>query len=187
MTDENYNTIDGRHSIIIEKDKDLVTLYGIDHIEHNENDDKSLSMRAIKYVNEETEDEEDIKDDEENIFCLSRFFNIFKRIVRRLRPVSLYGSTFSLTILTVGSACLTFPQRYSQMSFLVAFLGTILGGVLTYWTLNLLVISGLRHNVFDYSKLVKMLYGKFLGVILDLTILFYTFGVIILYSVICKL
>ena len=111
--------------------------------------------------------------------------NIFKRILNALAPGKLYGSMFSLTLITLGSASLTFPQKYEQMSLLAGMIGTILGALITYWTLNLLIISGLKHNMFNYSRLLKKLYGHGCGIMLDVVIIIYTLGVMILYLVIC--
>jgi len=99
---------------------------------------------------------------------------------------SLRGGIFNLTIMTIGSSALALPQRFGKMTLLVGVTDVILAGAAALWTFNLLIITGIKHDLYDYSKLVGKLYGRSLGLVLDINIIIYVFGVITLYQVIRK-
>lgn len=99
---------------------------------------------------------------------------------------SIRGSIFSLSILSLGSGCLALPQKFGQMSILVSAIEIIVAGLASYWTLNLMIIAADKHKVDNYSKLVHKLFGRPLSLFLEITMLVYLTGILILYQVICK-
>ena len=141
--------------------------------------DKSILVSASNLSNSNEENETDFEKIPKPNFIM--------RVKNKLAPGTLHGSMFSLALITLGSACLALPQKYDQMTLFAGIIATILGGIITYWTLNLLIISGLKHDIFDYSRLLKNLYGDAFGKILDIVIVIYTLGVQMLYLVICNI
>jgi sodium-coupled neutral amino acid transporter 11 len=107
-----------------------------------------------------------------------------QRLFGRIDPGSIRGSIFNLAILSLGSGCLALPKKFGQMSIAVALIDIILAGIAAYWTLSIMIISSEKHQIYNYSKLVKTLYGRWLSLLLDFTMLIYIFGVMILYQVI---
>jgi amino acid permease len=106
------------------------------------------------------------------------------RLFGPIDPGSIRGSIFNLAILSLGSGCLAMPQTFAQMSIVVALVDIILAGMAAYWTLNIMIMSSEKYKIYNYSKLVNTLFGKGMSLFLDITMLIYIFGVMILYQVI---
>lgn len=107
-----------------------------------------------------------------------------QRILGPMTPGSLRGSVFSLSVLSVGTGCLSLPQRFGQMSILVAVIEVFLAGLAAYWTLCLMIIAAKSCNKSDYSKVIKHYWGKGWSKFLDVVIIIYQFGILILYQII---
>lgn len=110
--------------------------------------------------------------------------SIYQRIFGRVDPGSIRGSIFNLAILSLGSGCLALPQKFGQMSIIVSLIDILLAGIAAYWTLNLMIIASEKYKIYNYSELVYHTYGRGLSLVLDITMLVYIFGVMILYQVI---
>ena len=109
------------------------------------------------------------------------------RVFGQIGPGSIRGSIFNLTIMSLGSGCLSLPKSMSEMSLILGVISIFLTGLATYWTLNLLSIVGEEHQIFNYSVLARKLCGKTIGLILDLSIFIYILGILILYQVVSKI
>ena len=107
-----------------------------------------------------------------------------QRTFGKIDAGSIRGSIFNMVILSIGSAILTLPQKMGQISLLLGLLEIGIFGVITYWTISLLLQVSEKKNTFSYSKLVKEIGGKILSCIIDWSILIYMFGILILYNVV---
>ncbi len=162
----------------------------------NESGEKQVAKDVDENLIEDSKNEEDEEVGEKGEFSPTsdqefqqtgvKNRKCFQRYFGPMGEGSLRGGMFSLIIMTIGSSALTVPQRFEKMTLLVGVLDVIFAGAAAFWTFNLLIIAGLKHNIWDYSKLVEKLYGRTLGFILDITVIIYVFGVITLYQVICK-
>jgi hypothetical protein len=108
------------------------------------------------------------------------------RIFGKINPGSVRGSIFNLAILSLGAGCLALPQKIKNMSMIVTLIDIILAGFATYWTLNLLILSSKKYKIYNYSLLVRKIFGKGLSIFLDCVVLVYIFGVMVMYQVIGK-
>jgi len=129
-----------------------------------------------------------LEDDEKVIELLNNSSrrSLLNRIFGNLGPGSMRGSIFNLTILSLGSGCLSLPKAVSEMSMVMAIISIILTSLATFWTLSLLGIACEKIKLYNYSKVVRKLYGKKLGVTLDVCIFIYIIGILILYQVVSK-
>lgn len=110
-----------------------------------------------------------------------------ERLFSRIDAGSIRGSIFSMTILSLGSACLALPQKFEEMSALVGIIDIILAGMACYWTLNLLIIASHKVKIYEYSALIKKVFNRPMAMFLDITVLIYIFGIMILYQVISNI
>jgi amino acid permease len=82
-------------------------------------------------------------------------------------------------------AALVSPDALNKYSFCsVIKSANFLAGAAAYFTLNIMIIASNKEKIFNYSKLVEKLFGKGMSYFLDITMIIYIFGVIILYQVI---
>ena len=56
--------------------------------------------------------------------------------------------------------------------------------ILVWWSLLLLSKACEKNQIYNYSKLLQLLYGKAISLIYDIIVILYSFGVLILYNVI---
>jgi hypothetical protein len=110
--------------------------------------------------------------------------SIKTRLFGKIDSGSLRGSIFNLSIFSLGSGCLAIPQIFNGMSILGVVINVVLAGFAAYWTLNLMIISAKKNKVYNYSQLVKTVCGKGLATFLDITMLLYIFGYMVIYQVI---
>lgn len=164
------------------KDPDKSEIFLINN-QTNESNNVPYQARADFY--DEGIQDDNIENKTNNQAVQKPYRSFINRLVGPVDPGSIRGSIFNLSIFSLGSGCLALPQKIGQMSIVVAVIDIFLSGLATFWTLNLLVQASRKvKNVFNYSKVVEMLYGKKLANFLVLTILIYTFGILILYQVI---
>jgi hypothetical protein len=109
-----------------------------------------------------------------------------ERWFSKINPDSMRGNIFNLSIIAFGTATLALPVHFRNMSLVVGIINTLICGLASFWTLNMLVIAGVKHGIFDYAEIVRRLYGKTMSKVLDIVITIYILGQMILYQVISK-
>jgi len=102
----------------------------------------------------------------------------------KIQANSLRGSIFNLSILLLGTGCLALPNKMSLMSLTAGLIAIVCTGFASYMTLYFLTFCSVKENIFDYTFLVKKIYGKSLGKVLDASLSLFIFGQICLYQVI---
>jgi hypothetical protein len=107
-----------------------------------------------------------------------------ERMFSKIEAGSIRGSIFNMAIMSLGSGCLNLPQKFAKMSLLMGCIDIVAAGLSAYTTLTLMAISSRKTKIYNYSRLVKEVYGKWMALFLDITMMIYVFGVMILYQVI---
>ena len=97
---------------------------------------------------------------------------------------SLRGAIFSLSSLTIGTGCFALPNRCVQLGLLNQILLLLFGAYCAYWSLTGMIHASRNSKNKDFSRLVKESLGKIPGILLDVIILVYIFGVLISYQVV---
>jgi hypothetical protein len=143
---------------------------------------KSSSGITLDYVIDSEQEIQEVATKEE----ASPKRSLGDRLFSKVEPGSVRGSIFNLSILSLGCGSLALPQKFSQISMLVAVIDIILASIAAYWTLSILVQAADKYKIYNYSKLAFKVHGNWLSNLLDITILFYILGLMILYQVICK-
>ena len=142
----------------------------------------TMNFKSDEEVKEFFEKGEEVSPSEEKSLIEEGIQNrsLKDRLFGPIDPGSIRGSIFNLAILSLGSGCLAMPQTFAQMSIVVALVDIILAGMAAYWTLNIMIMSSEKYKIYNYSKLVNTLFGKGMSLFLDITMLIYIFGVMIL-------
>jgi hypothetical protein len=153
----------------------LFTLQSDNEINNILGNEKHNQMISGSTENQET----DLKE-----YQIQEKRSVYQRMFGKIGPGSIRGSIFNMAILSLGSGCLNLPQKFGRMSVLMGLIDVLFAGLAAYLTLNLMIISSHKSKIYDYSRLVRNLYGRWLSWVLDITMLIYIFGIMILYQVI---
>ena len=142
------------------------------YFQNEEKSDNKVSKRTLSdpLINIELESKS----------CMDRYFS-------SIEEGSLRGSMFIMISMALGTGCLTIPLQFKQMSLLLGMIVLILTSLATIWSLNIMIHSSLKYDVYDYSKVVLTVLGKTPAFVLDVIILIYIFGILISYQVISKI
>ena len=157
--------------------------------ERNENKEEV----GIEQDKNNVEKEEEIKKDNENAnktfhrkdsIVLDNKRTLFHKIFGPMEAGSIRGSIFNMVILSLGTGMFALPKYMSNTSLF--FSGLLIIGICisVWWSLLLLSKACEKNNIYNYSKLIELLYGKFFSIIYDIIVILYSFGVLILLNII---
>lgn len=152
-------------------EKDLTEYEGVRPFEDKENsNDKSDNLSEIDM---------NIPSDSNNKHICNRYFS-------NMGPGSLRGSIFNLSIVSIGVGALTLPVVFRDLGIVFATFLIILFGFTTYWTLTMLIFAGRKSGLSIYGEVCKHYLGVKASKFYDIVNLFFSFGVIVVYYIICK-
>jgi hypothetical protein len=153
----------------------------------NESVDKEKLIEGEEERNEVKENEGHLEDFKTNDQLNSTVRPLSQRLFGKIEAGSVRGSIFNMIILSLGTGCLSLPKAMGDMSLIMGLFSVILTCLATYWTLYILTISSEKYKIFSYSKLTRLLFGNVAGFVIDFMVLFYIFGILILYQVVSKI
>lgn len=100
------------------------------------------------------------------------------------KPKSIYGAIFSMTMLSIGTGCLTFTKKVIMLGFVWFGVLLIISGLAIYWTLVGLIRVARKKGDTEYSSTVLKILGKGPAVLVDVMAAIYSWGIIIAFEVI---
>ena len=151
--------------------------------------DSVSSSNMEKEKENEEEEEEDVQNEliekeseRHNSMILDNKRSLFHKIFGPMEAGSIRGSIFNMVILSLGTGMFALPKYMSNTSlFLACFL--IIGICFAvWWSLLLLSKACKKNKIYNYSKLIELLYGKIFSLIYDIIVILYSFGVLILFN-----
>ena len=170
---------------VTEKNTDLNNLnnnYDKDSIGIRESNPEELKE---KEDNKNLEEEEEPQNEEhKNSMINDEQRTLFHKIFGPIEAGSIRGSIFNMVILSLGTGMLALPKYVANTSLVFSCIFVISVCILVWWSLLLLSKACEKNNIYNYSKLLKKLYGKPLSLTYDIIVILYSFGVLILYNVI---
>ena len=101
-----------------------------------------------------------------------------------MKEGSILGGVFALSSLALGTGAFSIPIRCTQLGLFWYIIFIFLGSSAAYWTLSGLIRSSRVVNGVDYSPTVRGIIGNCAGVLIDVIIVIYLFGVFVQYMVI---
>ena len=167
-----------------EKNTDLNNLnnnYDKDSIGIRESNPEELKE---KDDNKNLEEEEPQNEEHKNSMINDEQRTLFHKIFGPIEAGSIRGSIFNMVILSLGTGMLALPKYVANTSLVFSCIFVISVCILVWWSLLLLSKACEKNNIYNYSKLLKKLYGKPLSLTYDIIVILYSFGVLILYNVI---
>ena len=151
----------------------------------DENDNKEkLISRESEEKNKSSESTENSQDSSDNNLVEQRKRTLFHKIFGPMEAGSIRGSIFNMAILSLGTGMLSLPRYIHYTSLALSSVLIIIICIIVWWSLLLLSKACEKNNIFNYSRLIKKLYGKCLAGVYDAIVIIYSFGILILYNVI---
>ena len=114
----------------------------------------------------------------------SKNAKFFKRILHPIQYGSLRGSIFGLSSMCLEASAMILALRCQQFGLINYLIFILLGGFLAYSCLVMMIKAGKNIKEKNYSKVVKTILGKKVGVYVDINIALYLFGALISFMVI---
>ena len=147
--------------------------------ENNKNKEEQIERNNVE-DNKQNEDESQRKIS----LVLEDKRTLFLKIFGPMEAGSIRGSIFNMVILSLGTGMFALPRYMSNTSLFFSCLLIIGICLLVWWSLILLSKACEKQKIFNYSKLIGVLYGKVFSIIYDTIVILYSFGVLILFNII---
>lgn len=112
---------------------------------------------------------------------------IWQRAFSPISHGSIRGSVFNLCCIAIGAGCLTLPYAMYLSGLLMGLIILVCGAFIGYWSLNNLVLTSKAVKSTNYMVVCERAVGKWLGVCLEIIIVLYLLGVLILFQIMCIL
>ena len=151
--------------------------------------DSVSSSNFEKEKENEEEEEEDVQkeliekeSERHNSMILDHKRSLFHKIFGPMEAGSIRGSIFNMVILSLGTGMFALPKYMSNTSLFLSCLLIIGICFAVWWSLLLLSKACEKNKIYNYSKLIELLYGKILSLIYDIIVILYSFGVLILFN-----
>ena len=151
--------------------------------ENNDNSEKLINHQSEE-ENKSSESSENSKDSSGSNLVEHEKRTLFHKIFGPMEAGSIRGSIFNMAILSLGTGMLSLPTYIQDTSLVLSCVLIIIICIIVWWSLLLLSKACEKNNLFNYSRLIKKLYGSFLAGIYDGIVILYSFGILILYNVI---
>ena len=152
--------------------------------ENAEEEKNNLEETPKNSTKEEGKQRESEKLYRQESMVLDNKRSLFHKIFGPMEAGSIRGSIFNMVILSLGTGMFALPKYMSNTSLLFSCILII--GICTsvWWSLLLLSKACEKNKIYNYSKLIERLYGKFFSIIYDTIVILYSFGVLILFNII---
>ncbi len=151
--------------------------------ENNDNKEKLISQESEE-ENKTSESNENSQNSSGSNLVENSKRSLFHKIFGPMEAGSIRGSIFNMAILSLGTGMLSLPTYIKYTSLVLSCVLIIIICIIVWWSLLLLSKACEKNNIFNYSRLIKKLYGKFLAGVYDGIVILYSFGILILYNVI---
>lgn len=159
---------------------------GIENLETEVKNDKLLNINdKVEIHTDESNDDEDPELNADTNDDPGRTW--FNRTFSRIGPGSVRSSIFSLSIISIGLGCLALPAKFQASGIIGCLVLLAISGLATYFSLVYLTEAGHKLRIDNYSDIVKYYYGSVASKTLDILIIIYIYGAIILYQIFSKI
>ena len=150
----------------------------------NTTEEKNENVEKVEEKEKEEDSNEKVTTERHDSMVLDNQRSLFLKIFGPMEAGSIRGSIFNMVILSLGTGMFALPKYMSNTSLLFSCLLIIGICILVWWSLLLLSKACEKQKIYNYSKLIRILYGKTLSIIYDSIVILYSFGVLILFNII---
>jgi amino acid permease len=157
---------------------------GIDNKDTDNDNNENFISHESEVQNKSSESTDSSQDSSDNNLVEHKKRSLFHKIFGPMEAGSIRGSIFNMAILSLGTGMLSLPRYIQDTSLALSCVLIIIICIIVWWSLLLLSKACEKNNLFNYSRLIKKLYGKCLAGVYDAIVILYSFGILILYNVI---
>jgi solute carrier family 38 (sodium-coupled neutral amino acid transporter), member 11 len=187
----NYNTDDTSSEITIEKysnSKNSLNRLSDASVSSQNSEELNMDMKPNKSMSFKNEQNYNCKMSDNKIpldpidpfddQSLDRRSGIdcFKRFFGPIKGGSLRGSIFSLASICFDTTCLSFPLALWNMGLIPGTFLLVTMGLLSYWSLYILLVTGRLTKIYNYRKLIKSVLGEKMALLSDMNNIIFSIG-----------
>ena len=137
-------------------------------------------------------DEKEKKENEEVIYSNSdkdkeketEKKSFFQKILSQFKAGTMVNSIFNISIISLGSGVFAIPLKVQYMTLVFTPVYVILAGIANLFSLLMISYVVDKTNILDFFQVTYKILGKTYARILNIVIIAYTYGLIILFQVI---
>ena len=107
-----------------------------------------------------------------------------QNIISQFKAGTMVNSIFNITIIIIGSGVFAIPKKVQYMTLVFTPIYVILAGIANLFSLLMISYVVDKTNIVDFFQVTNKVLGKTYAIILNIVIVVYTYGLIILYQVI---
>ena len=141
-----------------------------------------INFKKLENENEEEKKENKIENSNSNIEIENK--TCFQKLISQFKTGTMVNSIFNISIISLGSGVFAIPVKVQYMTLIFTPVYVILAGIANL--ISLLMISFVvdKTNILDFFQVTYKILGKTFARILNIVIIAYTYGLIILFQVI---
>ena len=95
---------------------------------------------------------------------------------KKIEKSTIFGSSFMLTNLCLGTTIFTFAVRAKAFGLVWFLFFCVLVGAINYWSIMRCVIASSRCKEDDYSEITEKIMGKKMRIVLNIFLIIYSYG-----------
>lgn len=109
-----------------------------------------------------------------------------ERLFGQIEPGSLRGSITSLSVLSLGVSCISFPSLIGYISIVVYAVLIIIVATVTNISFREVISAGRNKKLVQYNDVVREYCGSRWAQILDIMTVVFIFGILVVYQIVSK-
>ena len=140
-----------------------------------------INFKKLENENEEEKKENKIENSNSNIEIENK--TCFQKLISQFKAGTMVNSIFNISIISLGSGVFAIPVKVQYMTLIFTPVYVILAGIANL--ISLLMISFVvdKTNILDFFQVTYKILGKTFARILNIVIIAYCYGLIILFQV----
>ena len=150
------------------------------------NSQEGTETNLIDIINdkeEEKEKEKENKDEKLNENEKIENLSCFQKLILKFKEGTMINSVFNISIISLGSGVFAIPYKVQYMTLVFTPVYVILAGIANLFSLLMISYVVDKTNILDFFQITYKILGKGFARILNVVIIAYSYGLIILFQV----
>ena len=148
------------------------------------NSQEGTETNLIDIINDkEKEKEKENKDEKLNENEKIENLSCFQKLILKFKEGTMVNSVFNISIISLGSGVFAIPYKVQYMTLVFTPVYVILAGIANLFSLLMISYVVDKTNILDFFQITYKILGKGFARILNVVIIAYSYGLIILFQV----